>query len=70
MPEDMFRPTNWVSVSLQAERFFVHLRENGRRTTLGPFATNREATSRARREAERLGLNGCEPALSLARLAG
>lgn len=64
MRDQMFKPANWVSISLQADRFFVHVSEGGRRSTLGPFASNHEAASRAKAEAARLGLNDGNAALS------
>lgn len=58
MADDMPQPRCWVSISVSGDNHFVHVREDDRRDTLGPFRSHREAAARASAEAKRLGLPG------------
>lgn len=56
MTEDMPRPQSWVCITVDGDKRFVHVREQGSRAVLGPFGSHLEAARRAHGEAMRLGI--------------
>lgn len=50
MLDDMPRPSFWVSISVSGDGYFVHVRDEGSRRVLGPFASNIQAARRAKDE--------------------
>lgn len=54
--DDMPQPRCWVSITVNGDSHFVHVREGAKRDTIGPFQSHRDAAAHASAEAKRLGL--------------